>query len=117
MSVKRIELMHKCGCRTIASIQSGRASKAIKYASQTRCLNCFNTKSLLPKIRFQVGDRVRVKPAAFGEGNHKQFAECIVTRISICGWLVLVRLLDRNYLINNLNLEQLVDIKYVSFAR
>jgi hypothetical protein len=114
--IKSVQLVHKCGCRSGMIIQAKLARKAIEHASRTRCLNCFNTKSLTPEVFFQVGDRVKVAAGGFGMSKHIPHFDCTITRILENEDRVLVRT-NRDYFFSGHGYEELVDIEYVSLAQ
>jgi hypothetical protein len=112
MEFKNVEVTHKCGHVILSKLIVGKLAESITYRQQTRCVDCFERKSLLPaNLEIAINDRVWIDCRAFGF-IFEPLVEAIV--ISIHADRILVRLTNPNVLMDDPSPHQLVDLKYIS---
>jgi hypothetical protein len=116
MEITSKSLKYKCGHRALTQILSGRENIAIQHASKTRCLKCFNSKSLEPEINIAVGATVWVSCKAFGILFEMDLIECTVIKLIASSNQVVVTIIDGNFqnvLINTQSIEYTISTKYI----
>lgn len=111
INIKVVNVLYKCGHHQFSELLIGKLAESIAQRSRTRCLNCFNTKSLVPSQDMEIGDRVWIDCRAFGF-IHEPLVEAVIE--SIHSDRVLVKLVNTNILIDDPSPHQLVELKYIS---